>query len=115
MEYSSGAPHEARRAVRQWLDHLVVDAARADDLVLVVSELVTNAVVHARSPAQLIATADDGRVRVEVHDHDPSPPRPRTTATDVGGFGLPIVEQLTDGWGWTTTPSGKYVWTETLL
>jgi two-component sensor histidine kinase len=85
----------------------------ADDALIVVDELVTNAVMHAASESIVVALLDDHRLRIEVHDRDPRPPvvaEPRPS----GGFGLAIVSALTDGWGWEPTDYGKRVWTETL-
>lgn len=82
--------------------------------VLVVSELVTNAVVHARvSPGREILTRfvrQDGGVRIEVHDTSDERPVPRTPDHD-GGFGLLLVDELTDRWGVAERGGiGKCVW-----
>jgi anti-sigma regulatory factor (Ser/Thr protein kinase) len=83
---------------------------------LVVSELVTNAVVHARSAPEVTATATDGDVHVDVYDGDRSPPVVREPAEGgtSGGFGLRIVDALSDRWGWEPTTAGKRVWAETI-
>ncbi|MCD0482092.1 ATP-binding protein [Streptacidiphilus sp. ASG 303] len=95
------------------------DAALAETLVLVVSELVTNAVVHTGSPAVLrllFPLGDESgapAVRVEVADASGAPPQPRRAEDDaVGGRGLELVDCLCDRWGWAPDGSGKRVWCE---
>ncbi|MGH3343645.1 MAG: ATP-binding protein [Carbonactinosporaceae bacterium] len=80
--------------------------------VLVVSELVTNAVIHGYGPAQLRLTFN-GRLRVEVRDLSPAPPRLRDTCPgELGGRGLQIVNRLSESWGWRPHGRGKLVWCE---
>ena len=85
-----------------------------DDAVLVTSELVTNAVVHAASSTRLRATLHAGRLRLEVYDDSVEPPRPRDNSETAGGYGLQFVASLADDWGWSPTPTGKLVWAEHL-
>ncbi len=115
LDPSLSAPSQARDALAAWLDGINADVDMRDDLVLVISELVTNAVVHAGSAAEVLASFDDGRIRLEVHDRHRAPPIERVDG-DVGrgGWGLRLVGAVTDGWGWSPTVSGKMVWTETL-
>ncbi|MET0459123.1 MAG: ATP-binding protein [Ilumatobacteraceae bacterium] len=114
LERSLHAPRMARQAIGEWLAGLSCPERVKDDALLVVSELVTNAVVHAASEPVVVAAYDEGRLRIEVHDQDPTPPvvAPRSGAD--GGFGMRIVDGLCDAWGWAATDSGKRVWTETL-
>ncbi|NUQ95479.1 MAG: ATP-binding protein [Streptomyces sp.] len=85
---------------------------------LVLSELVTNAVKHARDPrGRLVETRirrlADGRIRIEVHDANTNPPVLRaSSATDEGGRGLVLVDALTaHQWGVSSrTGVGKAVW-----
>jgi anti-sigma regulatory factor (Ser/Thr protein kinase) len=103
----------ARRLVAGYL------AEQGDDdgevAVLLVSELVTNAILHGRAPLELRAQAMGSAVRVEVHDQDPtSPPvlRHDVDLTEVGGRGLQLVDTLADRWGWSENDNGKVVWFE---
>src|SRR5215472_5952008 len=109
------APGLARRATREalaaWrMTHL------EDTAVLVVSELVTNVVVHAEPfPAFMVLRLEiaDGCLRIAVRDADPNVPRPRTPAClDESGFGYLLVDALADRWGVRRTPPGKAVWAE---
>ena len=104
----------ARQATREvlgaWrLGHLEETA------VLLVSELVTNSVRHARNAGTLalrLETAGNG-LRIEVHDADSRWPQPSTpTGLDESGFGFVLVEALTDKWGVSDTALGKAVWAE---
>jgi two-component sensor histidine kinase len=96
------------------LNALGCSSERRHGLLLVVSELVTNAVVHARSAPEVVATQWSRRVRVEVYDNDVSPPvvRDPSTLDSGGGFGLAMVAALSDRWGWEPTATGKRVWAE---
>jgi PAS domain S-box-containing protein len=102
----------ARRAVRTALD-----AAGAGHLrepgELVVSELVTNAVVHAGSPVTLRIAAEPDALRVEVEDGSPHLPVRRTWAETAGtGRGLRIVDEHADRWAAERAGTGKIVWFE---
>jgi anti-sigma regulatory factor (Ser/Thr protein kinase) len=81
------------------------------DVVLVVSELVTNAVRHGRCLPILRLSATAGGIRVEVTDTDPTPPRIRQPGAD-GGWGLRMVERLSSAWGVVPEGEGKVVWCE---
>ncbi|MFF4957394.1 ATP-binding protein [Streptomyces sp. NPDC001222] len=95
----------------------------AETLILLVSELVTNAVVHTGCPAvlRLLLTGvrDDssgvpsGTVRLEVADTSACPPVPRHARGDeCGGRGLELVDGLADRWGWDPEGAGKRIWCE---
>ena len=107
-------PMHVRRAVGVWSSALVRSETTAHNISLVVSELVTNAVVHPRSELRVVVTLERRRLRIEVHDDDAKPPNIRSQAGPGGGFGLRIVANLSDRWGWLPTESGKLVWAEML-
>ncbi|MEV3854210.1 ATP-binding protein [Streptomyces sp. NPDC050095] len=82
----------------------------ADAVLLTVSELVTNAHVHARSNAQLVLTWDGECLHVTVHDSSPLPPQARRPGDDaLGGRGLLLVDALADTWSAHPCPKGKDV------
>ena len=86
--------------------------ALAPDVGLVVSELATNAVAHARTPYALTVSGTGAMVLVVVQDESTAVPvRVRAAATDVSGRGLSIVEHLSHDWGTEMDPRGrKSVW-----
>jgi two-component sensor histidine kinase len=100
-------PREARRAVAARFG----DQARCGELLLCVSEVVTNAVLHARSAATITVRRSADLLTVEVKDDDPTPPvrRPHST-TATTGRGLRILDDLTVRWGTRPTGNGKVVW-----
>jgi serine phosphatase RsbU (regulator of sigma subunit) len=108
----AGAVAHARHAVAHHLvDHGLADIA--DDAELVAGELVTNAILHAGPPAQLVLRVSPPRARLEVRDNSPVPPvRPRLSVDGMTGRGLFFVEALTTAWGVTNLGSGKVVWAE---
>jgi len=114
LDCDSRAPSIARQAVTEWLQALGCSSEHRHGLLLVVSELVTNAVVHARTACQVVATRRRRRIRVEVYDNDVNPPvvRAPRTGGDAGGFGLTMVGAVCDRWGWEPTGTGKRVWAE---
>jgi anti-sigma regulatory factor (Ser/Thr protein kinase) len=121
-------PAEVGRA-RKWArsrlagSGISADEPVAETLVLLVSELVTNAVVHTGCPAVLrllltgvcedAAGGPAGTVRLEVADSCDRAPAPRCADGDAtGGRGLALVDGLADRWGWTREGSGKRIWCE---
>lgn len=89
------------------------DQAIAGDVELLVSELLTNAVLHASSEPKLEVRISPTTVRVDVHDDDPRPPVLRDPSPDaVGGRGLHLVAEIAARWGTEPTPTGKVVWFE---
>src|SRR3954470_16853174 len=93
----------------------LLEGAGRDDLVepavLLVSELVTNALLHAGTDIDLVAEVDGGGLRVEVGDGSPHlPSRRRYAATAGTGRGLMMLESMVDDWGVTRHRRGKTVW-----
>jgi anti-sigma regulatory factor (Ser/Thr protein kinase) len=83
----------------------------SDELALVVSELVTNAVRHAEPPVRLELQADDERVTVAVADGSPGRPVARPAPADAeGGRGLPMIDLIAAETGVRPSPPGKTVW-----
>ncbi len=81
-----------------------------DDVLLTVSELVTNAHVHAHSTARLVMTWDGRCLHVTVHDDAAAPPTPRAPSRDrLGGRGMLLIDALADGWEARPCPDGKSV------
>lgn len=90
--------------------------ALCDDLALVVTELVANAIRHAKTDIQLSLRLIGGGVRLEVRDGSVRPLRRRTAlASDEGGRGLLLVDALSHRYGVEAEPDGKRVWVELLL
>jgi anti-sigma regulatory factor (Ser/Thr protein kinase) len=86
-----------------------------ESAVLLVSELVSNVVRHARTTSEMILRLETAGtcLRIEVQDGGLRWPRPRTPAgLDGSGFGLVLVDTLADKWGVRHTPQGKVVWAE---
>jgi PAS domain S-box-containing protein len=106
------SPARARRAVRKAL--AAVDATHLGEVAeLAVSELVTNAVVHAGTQVRVRITAEPTAVRVEVGDGSPRLPVLRGWTDTAGtGRGLRIVDQHADRWGAGRVDDGKVVWFE---
>lgn len=80
---------------------------------LLVTELVTNAVLHARSESVLSLAYDDGVLRAEVADSSLVGVQRRRYARDAAtGRGLLLVEAISTAWGTAATEEGKAVWFE---
>ncbi|MFD4628647.1 ATP-binding protein [Streptomyces sp. NPDC058284] len=114
FDKSPEAVADARALTRGFVDGLVpaVDEQHAAGVELVVSELITNVVRHARGALcslRLQARADT--ITVAVSDADPRPPRERAPDLEggTGGFGWPMVHQLARAVGVTLGPTGKTI------
>jgi anti-sigma regulatory factor (Ser/Thr protein kinase) len=108
-----------RQALRDWgwLPAASADRrAAAEDVLLVVSELVTNACLHAGGPDELRLRRNPKSLRLEVVDSGPGEPSPRTPHRPgrPGGHGMFIVQRLCLDWGVVreTDRPGKTVWAE---
>ncbi|MFD5803582.1 ATP-binding protein [Streptomyces sp. NPDC048171] len=123
FEDASGVVPLARDFTREalyawgWLPSATADQrAAAEDVLLVVSELVTNACLHAEGPDELRITCEKKVIRLEVSDRGTGQPAPRTPhrAGRPGGHGMFIVQRLCLDWGVVRTPgvAGKRVWAE---
>ncbi|MFD5328749.1 ATP-binding protein [Streptomyces sp. NPDC127092] len=93
------------------------DRERAEDVLLLVSEVVTNACLHAGGPEELVLRHSGGRLRVEVYDANPVHPRPHGPRSPAmpGGHGLMVLDRLAGAWGSAAKQDGapgKVVWLE---
>ncbi len=103
----------ARREVEDALAEARVDPRTSGDLMLLVSELVTNAVRHAGSDEfeVRLAVAPD-KLRLEVQDEGEGfDPRIAPSDDGSGGYGLFIVDRLADRWG-VERDEGGVIWVE---
>jgi anti-sigma regulatory factor (Ser/Thr protein kinase) len=114
LEPAATSARQARRFVAETLvrlgDERLVDAAS-----LLVSELVTNAVQHARSTVEVLVRRHGIRsvLRIEVRDGSARPPLMGGFDPDaLSGRGLALVEAVSDRWGVETDAGGKRVWFE---
>jgi anti-sigma regulatory factor (Ser/Thr protein kinase) len=94
--------------MRAWgCDDAVADAE------LLVSELVTNAVLHARSSTRVLIEREGTTLRISVFDTSPTRPRLRELGPDaVTGRGLLLVDRIARRWGVDPDAPGKCVWFE---
>jgi serine phosphatase RsbU (regulator of sigma subunit)/anti-sigma regulatory factor (Ser/Thr protein kinase) len=107
----------ARRFVRETLNswHLSDRDDLVADAVLLTSELVTNALVHAGTSIQLTCRLDAAAVEVSVLDRHPArmipdPPGGSAEVDRPGGRGLLLPGALSSSWGVTYAPTAKVVW-----
>jgi anti-sigma regulatory factor (Ser/Thr protein kinase) len=118
QRHDLGAVQDARRFVDGLLNSW--DQAQvSDDVQLLVSEVVTNALIHAGSDVDLRMLAFADHVRMEVRDFASQPPVPYPfAASDEGvaeaehGRGLFLVEALARDWNTSPNGRGKTVWLE---
>ena len=85
----------------------------ADDVLVVISELVENVTRHTRGGGELRLTREDGVILVEVRDSDTG--EPRLLPPDdrrIGGRGLLVVAGMARRWGVRRETTGKTVWAE---
>lgn len=108
---SQNAAHAARRALRRWCGERV-DGDLLTDAELLVSELATNALVHGEGHITLRAHLDDDRLLVELVDDGSGFERQlrRTDYSQIGGWGLDIVDDVASRWG--VHEGSTHVWFE---
>ncbi len=117
LSLSTEAPkvRTARDFVRAKLATLGVRNGLVDDIVVVTSELVTNAIKYAPSKAEVALFLVADVVRLEVRDDEPASPvlaEQDDAGEMVGGRGLRIVTVLGSRWGVEAEAGGKSVWVE---
>ncbi len=109
----SDAPGSARRFVAEALVRWGYTGPLIDDARLLITELATNAVLHAQSPFSVKASVDGSRIRLSVSDA--SVVKPTIPAEDpmaASGRGLRLVSVLAPRWGVEMAADGKTVWAE---
>ena len=110
------APAAARVFAKATLDGLLgtrAPQALCDDVELVVSELVTNAVRAGSPTVNISMSLERTRIVVRVSDQAVGWPEERDAAVDdPGGRGLPLVSALSASWGVRLVETGKIVWAE---
>jgi MEDS: MEthanogen/methylotroph, DcmR Sensory domain/Histidine kinase-like ATPase domain len=108
------APFAARRFIAGLLAcRPFAGRVSADDVELVVSELATNAVIHAGTPFSVAVACRDHAIRISVQDWNRMEPTMRDGApTARSGRGLRLVAALASDWGVEPGPDGKTVWAE---
>lgn len=107
---SASSVADARRFVEQALEGWGLEAAAWTARQLV-SELATNAVLHARTTFQVEVHREDGVVRISVCDSSSLQVGVRRYGTQsTTGRGLRLVESMSVGWGVEVLPAGKAVW-----
>ena len=114
VPHQRSTPARARDAVQRLLGD---DAplAMVRDAILLTSELVSNAVVHAPGSCTLDVefSRDPLWLHVDVSDSSRRPPHPGTpSAEGLGGHGLQMVDKISSRWGWTNLAHGKVIWFE---
>lgn len=107
------AVRRARALVRQVSREAGLSDDVVDSAVLLTSEAVTNAVLHAGTPVDVVVQVDASMARVEIYDGDPAlPVVVRAGPLAVSGRGLRMIEALAEAWGVQQSGGGKCLWFE---
>jgi hypothetical protein len=110
------SPALARRFLNERSEAWSLPEPVGEQLVLVGSELVTNAVLHARTQLTLTLELQADRVRVSVRDHSSAPVALRHYRPDaLTGRGLGVIATVSRAWGVEPARGGKVIWAELLL
>jgi anti-sigma regulatory factor (Ser/Thr protein kinase) len=104
------APRAARLYAKDWATNRVIPHETVSDLLLVVSELATNAVCHGSPPFELTLLYREGVISGAVSDGSLEKPRRVANPDERGGRGLTLVEACTTRWGTAVHDNGKEVW-----
>ncbi|MFE2533599.1 ATP-binding protein [Streptomyces sp. NPDC059371] len=94
LPYGLHTPQVARQITARWLAAHGAPASRMCNVVLIVSELVTNAIRHTHEPCTLELTLHGSRLDIAVADHGEMLPERSSAPGERGGFGLPLIEGL---------------------
>ncbi len=116
LERNVQAPAFARAAIAEHCEALGLDGSLRQSLILLVSEVVSNAVRHSaaepNAPVELLATFGEKAIRVTVTDSGVGfTPRPRDPARTHDGYGLYLLEKVAERWG-VESREGTKVWFE---
>jgi anti-sigma regulatory factor (Ser/Thr protein kinase) len=105
---------QARRALAAYGAERGLETGLLDAGVLALSELVTNAVLHAETPFMVWAESDNGHLTLAVLDGNSAPPSllPLDEGEREGGRGVAIINELGATWGMVRTSLGKVVWVD---
>ncbi len=108
VQSARSARHFVESTLAEW------DTSEPTEVVkLLVSELVTNAVLHARSEAEVVVQLRPSSIRVEVLDRSPDLPVVRQVEPEAtSGRGMALVSTYASAWGTRRLPQGKAVWFE---
>jgi anti-sigma regulatory factor (Ser/Thr protein kinase) len=110
VDHGPHGPAQARAAVERWTAALGAQGL-CEDLKLIVSELVTNAVRYGAPPVRVAVAADEATVTVTVADGSPGRPLRRDPGADAeNGRGLLLIDLLAVEHGVREEPPGKAVW-----
>jgi anti-sigma regulatory factor (Ser/Thr protein kinase) len=117
MRWETRPPVDAVPFARDQLARELADwgitAEAGEPALLVATELLTNAVEHARAPIRLTVGLAAGCVRIEVHDAAADPPQQQPhDLWAPRGRGLQLVDGLSRRWGWNPDSDGKTVWAD---
>ncbi|MEU0371701.1 ATP-binding protein [Streptomyces sp. NPDC006283] len=117
LEGGPGAVGRCRDLTRRVLDEWFTPTRPSrrvalDDVLLLVSEVVTNACTHGGTPCELRMDRGPGRVWVQISDTSAAGPRPigRHRPARAFGHGVYLLERLSAEWGWVRRGTGKAVW-----
>jgi anti-sigma regulatory factor (Ser/Thr protein kinase) len=119
LDSSLEAGHAARLAIAE--RYPALPEPGRTDLMLLVTEVVTNAVRHGGDrgalPIRLEVRRDDGHVHVQVEDPGATfmPPPTILSGDSAGGWGLFLVDQVAKRWGVSPATAGTCVWFELAL
>ncbi len=106
---------EAVPATRRFVSGVLArwhEDALVPDANVIVSELASNAVLHAHSPFRVSIDRSVGMVCISIQDVAADLAQQQPESIEPGGRGMVIVEALSRRWGCDTLPGGKVVWAE---
>ena len=116
VDSDAHAPHLARHSLAIWLAHLDCTDNVRSDVILLASELVTNAVTTNATAVSIRVLFDDGRLRMDVHAQGHNEADRPTTGPDPQRQSLSerVTDAVADNWGHRREPEGMILWAEVL-